>query len=45
MTMIKMITTMITTILMVRARKEADGFRKAKNDKMVKTKKYEDENQ
>jgi len=37
--------TMITTIMMMRARKGADGFRKTKKDKMVKTKKYEDENQ
>jgi hypothetical protein len=30
---------------MMRARKMVDGFRETKKDKMLRTKKYEDENQ
>lgn len=37
--------TMIMTIMVTRAREMFDGFRETKKDKMVKTKKYEDENQ
>jgi hypothetical protein len=37
--------TMVMTIMMKRAREMVDGFRETKKDKMVKKKKYEDENQ
>jgi len=37
--------TMIMTITMMRAREIVDGFRETKKDKMVETKKHEDENQ
>jgi hypothetical protein len=43
--MITIAITMIMTIMMMRARKKADGFRETEKEKMVKTKKYEDENQ
>ena len=44
--MISIITiTIIITIMMMRAREKTNGFRETKKDKMVKTRKHEDENQ